>query len=68
MIKTLPCGGRKQNKHPAIVMAGLTEMPGKKVVDKIDGVYYSEMVKRIIGYRLPGLPMEPGCRGRKKDM
>jgi hypothetical protein len=47
-------------------MAGLTEMTGKKVVDKIDGVYYSEMVKRIIGYMVTWTTYGTWLQGEKK--
>jgi REP element-mobilizing transposase RayT len=47
-------------------MAGLTEITGKKVVDKIDGVYYSEMVKRIIGYMVTWTTYGTWLQGEKK--
>jgi hypothetical protein len=56
------------NYDPAIVMAGLTKyrITGKKVVDKIDGVYYSEMVRRIIGYMVTWTTYGTRLQGEKK--
>ena len=38
----------------------------KKVVDKIDSVYYSEMVRRIIGYMVTWTTYGTWVQGEKK--
>jgi len=48
-------------------MAGLTEITGKKVVDKINCRYYQKMMKRMIGYMVTWTTYGTWLQGKAKS-